>query len=123
MSEQFGSQCLPNLRIDRIEQPKPPQLADIHPLQPRFYQPLGQLWQQPLPVSRAVFAVLFKLDDAVTDEPVPQGEADVNSLGGKVLSSMVNLDNCGDKRFKVAGHNGADFLLFRGHSRDPLGCV
>ena len=72
---------------------------------------MGQLWQQPLPVSRAVFAVLLKLDDAVTDEPVPQREADVDSLGGKVLSPMVNLDNCGDQRFEIAGYNGADFLF------------
>ena len=41
LSEQFGRHCLPNLRIDGVEEAEAASFAGIYPLQPRVYQQLG----------------------------------------------------------------------------------
>ena len=41
LGEQFGRHCLPNLRIDGVEEAEAASFAGIYPLQPRVYQQLG----------------------------------------------------------------------------------
>lgn len=71
ISQQFGSHCLPNLRINAIEQPKAAKFTDVHPLEPGSRQPFRQSRQESFAIDRPVFSLLLKFHDAVPDEPIP----------------------------------------------------
>jgi hypothetical protein len=54
---------------------------------------LGKCVEETLAVCSPICALLLKLDDAMSDHPIPQRETDVNGFGGEVLGLMVDMDN------------------------------
>lgn len=64
---------------------------------------LGKGSHEVLPISRAIRTVLLKLDDAVSDEPVSQREADVDRFVGKFLCLAMDLGNRSNQRLKIVG--------------------
>ena len=56
---------------------------------------MGKIVQETLAIAGPVIPPLLKLHDAAANEPVPQGEADVDGLGGKLLRLLMNVNDAG----------------------------
>ena len=53
-------------------------------------------------INRPVAPLLLELDNAITDEPVPQGQPDIDGLGREIPRLLVDLNDRDDQRLEVA---------------------
>ena len=92
---EFGSQCLPNLRIRLVELAVAAQLPFLHAAHPG-----RQPRQQSLAVGGAILATLLIFDDVAADEPVPQGQAEIDRTTGLRRQLLMHRMDGADEVFK-----------------------
>jgi len=56
---------------------------------------------QPSPILRPIFAILLKLDNVGSNEPVAEGQANIRGLGNMTLKRLIKIAEFGDERFEV----------------------
>lgn len=63
---------------------------------------LRQCIDETLAIGRSIFSLLLEFHNPVADEPVPQGQRDIDGFGGKILRLMMDMDDGSYQRVKVS---------------------